>query len=92
MAKNTTKKIKELKAEKPSKITNEELDKLQNVVNSINKAQMQVGVFQTNIHRLLHHIAGKEDELTLIQSDLEKTYNTVDINILDGTINYEQTN
>ena len=88
MAKNTTKKIKELRGEKSSKITNEELDNLQSVVNEINKAQMQIGVFQTNIHRLLHHIASKNDELTLIQDDLEKIYGTTDINILDGSINY----
>tara|TARA_R110000765_G_scaffold77060_2_gene151478 strand:+ start:1323 stop:1601 length:279 start_codon:yes stop_codon:yes gene_type:complete len=92
MAKNTTKKIKELKTEKPSKISNEELDNLQEVVNTINKAQMQIGVFQTNIHQLLHHIAGKNDELTIIQADLDKVYGTTDINILDGSINYNETN
>ena len=32
MAKNTVKKIKELKAEKPSKISNEELNSLQDLV------------------------------------------------------------
>ena len=36
MAKNTSKKIKELKAEKPSKITNEELNQVQSVINDIN--------------------------------------------------------
>ena len=88
MAKNTSKKIKQLRGEKPEKITNEQLDKVQHVINSINKAQMQIGAFQTNIHQLLHHIAGKNDELTLIQNELEKEYGTNDINILDGTINY----
>jgi len=72
MAKNTTKKIKELKKEKPSKITNEELDRIQKVVNVINQAQNRIGMLHTNIHQLLHHVAGKEDELTLIQADLEK--------------------
>jgi len=82
MAKRKTK-----KAEKPTKITNEELDSLQSVVNEINKAQMQIGIFQTNIHQLLHHIAGKNDELTLIKNNFEKEYGTSDINILDGHIN-----
>ena len=82
MAKRKTK-----KAEKPTKITNEELDSLQSVVNEINKAQMQIGIFQTNIHQLLHHIAGKNDELTLIKEGFEKEYGTSDINILDGHIN-----
>ena len=87
MAKQKTK-----KAEKPTKITNEELDKLQKSVNTINKAQMQIGMFQTNIHQLLHSIAGLNDELKLIQDDFQKKYNTIDINILDGTINYNETN
>ena len=92
MAKNTTKKIKELKKEKPSKITNEELDKIQKVVNTINQAQSRIGMLHTSIHQLLHHIAGHEDELTLIKSDLEKVYGTSDVNILDGTINHNETN
>ena len=45
MAKNTTKKIKELKTEKPSKITNEELNQVQSVVNDINRAQLEIGSF-----------------------------------------------
>ncbi len=84
MAKRKTK-----KAEKPTKITNEQLNKLQTVVNGINKAQMQIGVFQTNIHQLLHHIAGKNDELLLMQEEIEKQYGTTDVSIIDGTINYE---
>jgi hypothetical protein len=84
MAKRKTK-----KAEKPTKITNEQLNKLQTVVNGINKAQMQIGVFQTNIHQLLHHIAGKNDELLLMQEEIEKQYGTTDVSIIDGTISYE---
>jgi len=75
------------KAEKPTKITNEQLNNLQDIVNEINKAQMQIGIFQTNIHQLLHHIAGKNDELTLMKEGFEKEYGTSDINILDGHIN-----
>tara|TARA_R110001592_G_scaffold155498_1_gene385419 strand:+ start:457 stop:714 length:258 start_codon:yes stop_codon:yes gene_type:complete len=80
------------KVSKPAKISNEELNKLQGVVNMINKSQMQIGVLQTNIHNLLHHVAGKNDELTIMQIDLEKEYGTTDINILDGSINYNETN
>ena len=83
MAKRKTPKV-----EKPAKVTNEELDKIQEIVNTINKAQNRIGMLHTSIHQLLHHIAGYEDELTLIKSDLEKAYGTSDIDILDGTINY----
>ena len=80
------------KVKKPKKINLDHLDKLQGVVNEINKAQMQIGIFQTNIHSLLHHVAGKSDELNFIKTELEKEYGTDDINILDGTINYNETN
>jgi len=92
MAKNTVKKIKELKGVKSEKVTNEELNELQNLINNINRAQMQIGMLQTNIHQLLHHIAGKNDELSLMQSNFKKDYGSDDINITDGTIKYNETN
>jgi FtsZ-binding cell division protein ZapB len=95
MAKNTTKKIKELKAKKPSKITNEELNKVQSVINDINRAQLEVGSFESKKHSLLHHISILQEQLGKMQVEFEKTYGTADINIQDGTINHkkdEQTN
>ena len=87
MAKRKTPKVKQ-----PSKITNEELNQLQSTVNIINKAQMQIGILQTNIHQLLHHIAGKNDELMLMQSNFKEKYGSDDINITDGTIKSNETN
>ena len=87
MAKTKTKKV-----EKPEKISNEHLNKLQAVVNDINRCQMQIGALHTNIHTLLHHVAGKNDELVVMQNSFEKEYGTIDINILDGKINYDETN
>ena len=92
MAKNTTKKIKELKGIKPEKISNEQLSKLQDTINLLNRAQMQIGVLHTNIHQLSHNVDEMNNQLTLMQSEFEKEYGTKDINISDGTINYEQTN
>jgi len=95
MAKNTTKKIKELKTEKPSKITNEELNQVQSVVNDINRAQLEIGNFESKKHNLLHHVSTLQQKINSIQVELEKIYGTVDINIQDGTINHnkdEQTN
>ena len=40
-------------------------------------------------HEMMHQIAGLRDELTLLQGEFEKDYGTFDINIQDGTINYE---
>jgi len=89
MAKNTTKKIKELKKEKPSKITNEELNKVQSVINDINRAQLEIGSFESKKHNLLHHVSVLQEELNKMQIEFEKAYGTSDINIQDGTINYE---
>ena len=88
MAKNTSKKIKELRGVKPEKITSEQLDKVQNTVNSINRAQLEIGSIELKKHEMMHQIAGLRDELTLLQGEFEKEYGTFDINIQDGTINY----
>ena len=95
MAKNTNKKIKELKAEKPSKITNEELNQVQSIINDMNRAQLEIGSMESKKHNILHHISTLQQQLSLLQQDFEKTYGTADINIQDGTINHtenEQTN
>ena len=95
MAKNTTKKIKELKKETPSKITNDEVKQVQSVVNNINRAQMEIGTIETRKHSLLHHVSVSQEQLANMQTEFEKIYGTADINIQDGTINHnnnEQTN
>ncbi len=95
MAKNTTKKIKELKKEKPSKITNEELNQVQSVINDMNRAQLEIGSFESKKHNILHHVSVLQEQLNKMQVEFEKTYGTADINIQDGTINHdkdEQTN
>ena len=88
MAKNTTKKIKELKTEKPEKITNEELNQVQSVINDVNRAQLEIGSFESKKHNLLHHVAILQEKLGGMQAGFEKTYGTSDINIQDGTINH----
>jgi hypothetical protein len=90
MAKNTTKKIKELKAEKPEKITNEELNQVQSVVNDINRAQLEVGSIESKKHNLLHHVSVLQEQLGKLQVELKETYGTVDINIQTGEINYNE--
>jgi len=90
MAKRKTKKV-----EKPSKITNDELNKIQDIVNKINRSQLEIGSFESKKHILLHHISTLQETLGQMQTDFEKTYGTSDINIQDGTINPkkdEQTN
>ena len=90
--KGTNKKIKELKGIKPEKITDEQLDRVQDSVNKINRAQLELGSMELKKHEMMHNIAGFRDELTLLQNEFEQEYGTFDINIQDGTINYEKEN
>jgi len=87
---STSAKIKELKGVKPEKITNEQLEKVQNTVNSINRAQLEIGSMELRKHEVMHNIAGLREELTLLQNEFEKEYGTFDINIQDGKINYPE--
>ena len=88
--KGTNAKIKELKGIKPEKITDEQLKKVQDTVNNLNRSQLEIGTMELRKHDLLHGIAGMRDELTVLQKDFEKEYGTFDINIQDGTINYPE--
>ena len=90
MAKGTNAKIKELKGIKPEKITDDQLSKVQETVNNINRTQLEIGSLELRKHEMMHNIAGLRDELTLLQSEFEKDYGTFDINIQDGTINYPE--
>ena len=90
MAKNTSKKIKELKGVKPEKINEEELNKVQSVINNINRAQLEIGSFETKKHNMLHHVSSLQEQLSKMQVEFKKNYGTDDINIQDGTINYEK--
>ena len=87
--KGTSKKIKELKGIKPEKITKDQLERVQKSVNDINRAQLEIGTLEVRKHEIIHSIAGVKEELTALQSEFEKEYGTFDVNIQDGTINYE---
>ena len=93
MAKRKTKKeqVIDLKP-KAEKITDEQLTKVQGIINNINRAQLEIGSMESKKHNLLHHISTSQEELGKMQVEFEKTYGTTDINIQDGTINYTPEN
>ena len=90
MAKNTTKKIKELKGIKPEKITEDQLSRVQNTINEINKFQLEIGSIEVQKHQLTHHVNTLREDLGVLQVEFEKEYGTYDVNIKDGTINYPE--
>ena len=80
------------KAEKAKKITNEELNSLQDLINNINRYHLQIGQLESQKHSTLHSLAGLNDELVLMRDKFKSAYGTDDINISNGTINYNETN
>ena len=88
------KKVKEevIDFTKPEKITDEQLKKVQDSVNNINRAQLEIGAGELKKHEMMHQVAGLRDGLTLLQAELEKDYGTFDVNIQSGIINYPKEN
>ena len=75
---------------KAEKITDEQLKKVQSLINIINRNNLEIGSMEIKKHEIMHNIAGLRDELTKLQTEFETEYGTYDINIQDGTINYSE--
>ena len=88
--KGTNAKIKELKADKPEKVTGEDLAKLQTAVNNVNQSYLELGRLSAAQHNQLHNLAGVQGEITILQEEMKKIYGSDDINIQDGTIKYTE--
>ena len=94
MAKRKTPKADKIVDLKPKaeKITDEQLKKVQEVINNLNRTQMEVGQIESKKHELLHTVAGLRGVLGELQAEFQKEYGTIDINIEDGTIKYPTEN
>ena len=90
--KGTSKKIKELKGIKPEKITDKQLEKVQTLINDINRSQMELGQMETRKHAMLHHISSLQESVGKLKDVFEKDYGTSDIDIQTGIINYTKEN
>ena len=75
---------------KAEKISDEQLKNVQKIINGINRGQLEIGSMEVKKHGMLHSIAGLRDELTKLQAEFQDEYGTVDINVHDGTINYNE--
>jgi len=71
---------------KKGKIKKEELKTLQNVLDTLNQIQLQLGILETRKHHLVTHAISQQGLLRKTQEDLETKYGKVDININDGSI------
>ena len=75
---------------KAEKVTEAQLQRIQTIIDSINRSQMEIGQIESRKHQILHYMAGVNDQLSLLQGELKEAYGTDDINIQDGTIRYPE--
>jgi len=75
---------------KPQNVTPEELQNLQQLVNAVNRAQMEIGSIESRKHNLLHQVSGLQTQMQTLQKTFEDVYGKVDINIQDGAISYPE--
>ena len=71
------------------KISKEHLEELQQVINSINNLQFKVGQVEGHKHNMLHEIIAAQNKIVKMQDMFSKEYGSFDINIADGTINWD---
>jgi len=88
--KGTNAKIKELKGIKPETISKEHLDKMQELINSLNRSQLEIGSMELRKHEVMHNMESLRDDLTTLQKEFEKDYGTFDVNIQTGKINHPE--
>tara|TARA_R100001015_G_C4614124_1_gene169914 strand:- start:163 stop:435 length:273 start_codon:yes stop_codon:yes gene_type:complete len=82
-------KVVELKT-KVDKISDEDLKELQNVLNVTNNLQYNIGKLEGQKHNLLHELGLAQKKIIDMQDKFSKEYGSYDINIADGTINWDK--
>jgi len=85
-------KVKEMVDLKPKaeKITDEQLQELQAVVNDNNAIQFRVGALEAQKHELIHQQVGIQSKIVELQNTFSKEYGTFDVDLSDGSINYPE--
>ena len=78
------------KNEKATSITAEELKNLQELINTVNRAQLELGGLESRKHSLAHQVSALQGQVAEMQKGFEETYGKIDINVTDGTISYKE--
>ena len=74
------------KEKKVTKVSNDHLSKLQELVSNANKTSMSIGGIEAQKFAMLKKLDAIDGELMILQVALEEAYGTSNINIQDGTI------
>ena len=69
---STSKKIKELTGIKPEKITDEQLKIVQDLINDINRSQMELGQMETKKHAILHNVSMLQEGIGKCKLNLKR--------------------
>ncbi len=77
---------------KPEKISDKHLKKMQELINNLNRSQIEIGGIELRKHELVHNMSTLRDDLTALQIEFEIQYGTFDVSVPDGTINYPKEN
>ena len=89
--KGTNSKIKELKADKPERVNEQQLAQLQSSIKTIDSLTNEVGSIEVRKHSLMRAMESIHSRLEALRVTLEKEYGTDNINLIDGTITYPET-
>jgi len=73
---------------KPEAISKDQLERVQNIVSTVNKLHADIGKIEAQKHSLLHTLAQGNDQLNEVQEEIREEYGEVNINIQDGSIKY----
>ena len=87
MAKRKTPKVKDLR---PEKITEDQLKKTQQTIQTLDYLQMELGKADVKKYGILKGIESIQTELDLMRQEYKKEYGTDNISLEDGTIKYEE--
>jgi len=92
MAKRKTPKAEKVinLAPKPEKITDQELNKLQSTVKTIDHVTIDIGNLEIKKYSLLKALERVQDEIQEMRGSFYKYYGTDNINIQDGSISYPE--
>jgi hypothetical protein len=85
MAKRKTPKVKDLR---PEKITDEQLNRLQTTIKTIEHFTNDVGRLEIQKNTILSNIRTHQGTIDVLSKEFTEQYGTNDVNIQDGTIKY----
>lgn len=74
----------------PKKITHQELNYAQNLVETMTKLHLQVGRIEVEKQSILTRLQEVQDTIDTVQKEMLKKYGTSDIDLKTGTIKYNK--